>query len=281
MAYKTVLVHCNDKSRMHRLLGPALDVAAPFGAHLVGLSITPPIVVVPAGMPGSPDTIVLDEHCKAYRRDNPEMKAAMEAAAHARGLDTAWHEAETGSTTVADIALQHARVADLVVASQTAPDWLGSPHLDIADRLVLESGRPVLIVPNAGPQQAIGRKIVVAWNGAREAARAAFDALPLLQHASEVRVVSISPQADGDRPSGVACAEICATLTRHGVKCEATEAVERQANAGKALLTLSADWGADLLVMGCYGHSRLREFVFGGATQHVLDHMTMPVLMSH
>ena len=281
MAYKTVLVHCNDKSRMHRLLGPALDVAGPFGAHLVGLSITPPIVVVPAGMPGSPDTIVLDEHCKAYRRDNPEMKAALEAAARARGLDTAWHEAETGSTTVADVALQHARAADLVVASQTAPDWLGSPHLDIADRLVLESGRPVLIVPNAGPQQAIGRKIVVAWNGAREAARAAFDALPLLQHASEVRVVSISPQADGDRPSGVACAEICATLARHGVKCEATEAVERQANAGKALLTLSADWGADLLVMGCYGHSRLREFVFGGATQHVLDHMTIPVLMSH
>ncbi len=282
MAYKTVLVHCNDKTRMRRLLGPALDVAARFGAHLVGLSIAPPIVVVPAGMPGSPDTIVLDEHCKAYRRDNPEMKAAFEAAAHARGVETTWREAETEGVTAADVALRYARVADLIVAGQTDTDWPGSPHLDIADRLVLESGRPVLIVPNTGPRPSVGTRIAVAWNGGREAARAAFDALPLLRHAGDVKLVSIGPQPDGEQPAGAALADLRATLARHGVACDVIESVQPpHTNAGKALLALSAEQGADLLVMGCYGHSRLREFVFGGATKHVLGHMTLPVLMSH
>jgi nucleotide-binding universal stress UspA family protein len=281
MAYKTVLVHCNDKSRVGRLLGPAAQVAAAFRAHLIGVSITPPIVIIPTGMPGTPDTLVVDEHCKAYRNDNPEMKAAFEAAGRGRNLLSEWREIDAASASVAEVAVQHAHAADLVIAAQSDAKWPGTERLDIADRLVIGSGRPVLIIPNEGPQQELGKKVLVAWNGRREAARAVFDALPLLQRAEEVKVMWVNPQSESEVAQDVPAADICAALARHGVRCEATEAVRPHSNVGRTLLMRAADYEADLLVMGCYGHSRLREFVLGGASEHVLRHMTLPVLMSH
>jgi nucleotide-binding universal stress UspA family protein len=281
MTYKTVLVHCNDKSRMERVLGPAVEVAAQFNAHLIGLSIVPPVLVIPTGMPGTPDTVVVDEHCRAYRRDVPDMKAAFEAACRGRSLVAEWLDIDAGSRSVADTALEHARAVDLIVASQAEPKWPGTAHLDIADRLAVGSGRPVLVIPNAGEPRSVFGKALVAWNGRREAARAAFDALPLLRRAREVKVVWVNPQKESDVAGDVPTADICTALARHGVKCEATEAVRPHASVGQTLLLQAKGQGADLLVMGCYGHSRFREFVLGGASEHVLRQMTVPALMSH
>jgi nucleotide-binding universal stress UspA family protein len=225
--------------------------------------------------------MVIDEHCKAYRKDNPEMKAAFETAGRGRNVVLAWREVDAGSTSVAEIVLQHARAADLVVAAQTDAKWPGSQRLDIADRLVLGSGRPVLITPNEGPHRDVGERVLVAWNARREAARAVFDALPLLQRAKEVRVIWVNPESEGELAQDIPAADICTALARHGVKCEATQVVQPRTNVGQTLLMQVKDCSADLLVMGCYGHSRLREFVLGGATAHILRHMTIPVLMSH
>jgi nucleotide-binding universal stress UspA family protein len=279
MAYQTVLVHCNDRRRIARVAEAAAEVAHRFQAHLIGVSVTPPVAIIPSGMPGAPDAIVLDEHCVAYRKDNPAMRAAFEAAAG--GSSAEWREVEADNATVADIVLQHARAADLVVAAQSEPDWQWTLYLDIADRLAVESGRPVLIVPNEGLHKDFGKRILVAWNGRREAARAVFDALPLLQRADEVKVAWVNPQDEGAAGVDVPAGDICAALARHGVKCEATEVVRPRGGVGGTLLTRAAEYGSDLLVMGCYGHSRLREFVLGGASRHVLEHMTIPVLMSH
>lgn len=281
MAYKTVLAHCNDKTRVRRILGPAVQVAGAFQAHLIGVSVTPPVVVVPAGMPGTPSTIVVDEHCKAYREGNPEMRAAFEAMSREQNLTAEWREVDAGSRSVADVTMEQAYAADLVVAAQADAKYPGSGHLDIADRLVMGSGRPVLIIPNDGTQQELGKKILVAWNARREAARAVFDALPLLQRAKEVKVLCVNPRSESELPQNVPAKDVCIALARHGVRCEATEGVRQHTNVGRTLLMYAKDYGADLLVMGCYGHSRLREFVLGGASEHVLRHMTMPVLMSH
>ena len=281
MAYKTVLVHCNDKRRIARVVEAAAEVAHRFQAHLTGVSVTPPVAIIPSGMPGAPDAIVVDDHCVAYRGDNSAMRAAFEAAAGVHGAGADWREAEADSSTVADVVLQHARAADLVVAAQTDPGWQWTAYLDVADRLAVESGRPVLIVPNEGPHKDFARRVLVAWNARREAARAVFDALPLLQQAQVVKVVWVNPQDEGGAAVDLPAGDICAALARHGVKCEAAEVVRPLASVGRTLLARAAEHGSDLLVMGCYGHSRLREFVLGGASRHVLDHMTIPVLMSH
>jgi nucleotide-binding universal stress UspA family protein len=123
--------------------------------------------------------------------------------------------------------------------------------------------------------------VLVAWNGRRESGRAAFDALPLLKQAEKVRVISINAEDGEDRAHEVPSADLCTALARHKVKAEAAQASGTDSSAGAMLLAQAHNARCDLLVMGCYGHARLRELVFGGATLHVLRHMTVPVLMAH
>jgi nucleotide-binding universal stress UspA family protein len=139
----------------------------------------------------------------------------------------------------------------------------------------------VLVIPHSRRCTEFGKRVTLAWNGRREATRAAFDALPLLQAAESVRILWVNPQERAGEPEGLSTTDIVTALTRHGVKCEAVRSFAGDVAVGGSLLSGLADDGSDLLVMGAYGHSRLREFVFGGATQHVLKHMTAPVLMSH
>jgi nucleotide-binding universal stress UspA family protein len=280
MLYKTILTHCNDNRRIELLLPCALNLAERFQAHLIGLSVIPPVAVIATGMPdGMP--IVIDEHCKLYREQNAAMRSAFELAVRGRSFVAEWRDDEADAFGVAHRVLQHASAVDLVIASQSDPDWPGSNDLDVADRLAIESGRPVLIVPNAGAPNEIGQNILVAWNARREAARAVFDALPLLQRAKSVKIVWINPQAEHELAQDVPAADICAVLARHAVNCQAMEQVKPRANVGETLLSCAQAFGTDLLVMGCYGHTRFRELVFGGASRHVLTHMTLPVLMSH
>jgi nucleotide-binding universal stress UspA family protein len=276
--YKSILTHVNDPARTERLLGPAVALAERFGAHLLALSVVPPVVAIvdPSGY-----SVVVDEHCKAYREHNREMRAAFEAAVANRGFTAEWRDDEAGAFPLMDRVLPYARAMDLIVACQTDPSWPASPSLDIANMLALEAGRPVLILPNSGTWVPTAQKVLVAWNGRREAARAVFDALPILQQATEVRVVWVNPQSEDEPPGDIPAADICASLARHAVKCEATEQLKPKAEVGETLLAFAADCGADLLVMGCYGHTRLRELVFGGASRHVLANMSVPVLMSH
>ena len=192
-----------------------------------------------------------------------------------------WREADAAYDSAVTQLLEHGRCADLIVTSQKDSEWLYSEALEEPDRLVVESGRPVLLLPKSGEIHDFGKRIVVAWNGLREAARAVFDALPLLKKAGEVIVVWINPQEDGETAGQLPGIDICTTLARHGVKCEATQNIRPSADVGETLLSTVKNNAADLLVMGCYGHSRMLEFVFGGATRHVLHHMAVPVLMAH
>lgn len=279
MSYKTILMHCNDKRRLAPLVAATANLAESFQAHLVALSVVPPRTVVVDG-PGVPP-LVIDAHCEQYRADNQAMKAVFESAARGRAFTAEWREDEADTFCVADCIVPYARAADLVVASQTDPDWPGSVSLDVADRLAIESGRPVLIIPNDGVHDRPCRKVLIAWNARREAARAAFDALPLLKSATDVRVIWVNPQSERENAQDIPAADICVALARHGVNCQATEEIAPQVGVGETLLASAKDFDADLLVMGCYGHTRLREFIFGGASRHVLRRMSLPVLMSH
>jgi nucleotide-binding universal stress UspA family protein len=278
MVYKTILVHCTDRQRLPRLLDPAVRLSAAFGAHLIGVSVSPPIIAIPAGMPGAPDTIVIDERAKAYRAENPAMQAVFQQAAAAQNITAEWREEDAGSGTVTRIVTRHACCADLVIASQAASDS-NVASLDVPDRLAMESGRPVLIIPDGGSFQPIVDRVVVAWTARREATRAMFDALPLLKRADKVTVLEVDPEPVQEAMEYRTAA--CATLARHGVVCEAETAVSSDRNAGDALLAYCERTKANLLVMGCYGHSRMREFVLGGTSRRLLAGMTLPVLMSH
>jgi nucleotide-binding universal stress UspA family protein len=187
-----------------------------------------------------------------------------------------WSNADTGDEPTMRAASTSCNTADLVVATQyhdSIPAAAGySP-----DELVLGTGRPVLIVPILGDLKPLGRRVLIAWNGSREAARSAFDSLALLQPDAEVKLLAV------DSPRGVATMNaISRAFARHGVNASASSISRSHGRSTpEEILREAAEFGADLLVLGCYGHSRLRETVFGGATTRILRDMTLPVLMAH
>lgn len=278
---KTILVDLYDPHQAKRLLDVAIGIARPHSAHIIGLFVLPPPLIIGAGMPGAPSPLIIDHVRKHVQKNVDVVKVIFDAAIAGSGCVGEWRVEDAENSSVSEVLLAHARSADLIVDSQPIGHADELDANDLADLLVIESGRPVIIVPVNGPLLPIGRRIVVGWNGRREAARAAFDALPLLRGAEAVKVVWVNAGDDPGVAGDVPTADLCTALARHGVHVEGSDTTPEAFNAGEALLKEVGAFRADLLVMGCYGHSRLREFVFGGATQHVLKNMCIPVLMSH
>jgi nucleotide-binding universal stress UspA family protein len=213
------------------------------------------------------------------------VRKKFEARVKQDGLKAEWRAVDSNYPDIAESAIVHSRSAELVITSQIERGPDGDIERDLVVRLILESGRPVLIIPKQGhfaPRgEGIAEKAIVGINGTKESSRAMFDALPLLRLVKETRLVWVDPYKQSREAGEIPGAEEAAVLSRHGIKAVAEPMMTDGLNAGEALLARANDLGADLLVMGGYAHSRMREFVFGGATRHVLEHMTIPVLMSH
>jgi len=284
MSYKSILVHINDERRLPHLLEAATALGAN-GSHILGVSVVPPYVVDPTADALITIPEMIDVHRSAYRREEERMKAMFEQATlkePAPGLTSEWRSLDAGVQATGAWALMPvARTVDLVIAGQADPSWSNTGWLDFPDHLATDSGRPVLVIPKKPAKTFAAKRIVVAWNGRREATRAVFDALPLLKKADEVSIIWIDPQKSSEDVGDLPAADLCAALARHGVKCAETASASPKPSAGETLLFEATKFGWDMLVMGCYGHTRLREFILGGASRHVLSQMTIPVLMSH
>lgn len=283
MTYKTILVHANDERRFARLAAAAAELARSQGAHLIGLAAMPQIPAT-AFDPGQAALTMLDTERQIFQTLAANLKAQFDAAtadAAAHGYSAEWRTAGTGFETVRDLVVAQGQTVDLVMVCQTDFEWPGSPRFDVPELLALECGRPVLIIPNKGGKPFASRRVLVAWNATREASRAVFDALPLLANADEVELLWLAPPDIAPESADQALAGITATLARHGTRCAVLRPTREPWAAGETILGEVERTRCDLLVMGCYGHSRLREFIVGGASRHVLGEMTVPVLMSH
>jgi len=279
MPFKEILVTLEPGAALERRMLHAADLALTHEAHLVGLSVIEPLNLAGYFSPGF-DAIgeIEERHLRAAEVAARKVEAEFNAMCARLGLSGEWRLA-TGDS--ADLTVEQARYADLTIIGQVnpeAPPPGGAARLP--EPLALASGRPVLIIPYVGRYEPIGSRVLVSWNRTREATRAVNDALPLLQKAERVTVLSINPE-QGDPQPNPPGADLARHLARHGVKVESSYTVAKDIAVGSAILSRAADLGADLIVMGCYGHSRLRELVLGGASREILGHMTVPVLMSH
>ncbi len=274
MAVRDILLHMSDDNLAQARSKAAMTLAQIHDAHLTTLYVarTPNI-------PGYVRAYITEEVLEEQRRQALKAAEAAEAIfvdqAKREGVSHEWRVGAGDDRALMEL---HARYADIAVVSQveSATEHAGGVY-DLAEELVLTAGRPILAIPYTGSWPKIGSQVLIAWNGGREAVRAVSDAMPFLEKAEKVNVFTVNP-GEGSHVPG---ADLCTHLARHGVNAEAHHSVAKDIDVGNVLLSAAFDFGVDLIVMGAYGHSRIRELALGGATRHLLGHMTVPVLMSH
>jgi nucleotide-binding universal stress UspA family protein len=278
MDYKTILVHLDRAARRADRVELALTLAERYDAHLVGLFAIN-AVRAPAYVRTDPTGALIAAQNRQRAEAAAEAEAAFRAAVRKRsGVKTEWR---ISAADALDAVQLNARYADLVVVGQREREAEEEAGIapEFVDELVLSCGRPVLIVPYAGRFPDAGKKALVAWNASAEAARAIADALPLLARAERVNVIVFDTGKPGDHGEEPG-ADAALYLARHGVKATVSRYGSPDVDVGSQILSRAADMAADLIVMGAYGHSRMRELVLGGVTRTILESMTAPVLMS-
>jgi nucleotide-binding universal stress UspA family protein len=272
-----IVVFLDGQAETGPILEFACELAQEYGAHLTGVFMQPP----PASTPpqtfarGKGIPAVIDAHREQLERIEADHRARFEDTVGRHGMRSEWRSVPHSSEDVE----VHAHYADVSVVARPAlaRPTAGPPGL--VESLVLTSGRPVIVLPPGGAASR-GRRILVGWNGGREAVRAVADALPVLVRAEVVEVLVVDPErhraAHGEEPG----ADIARYLVRRGVRVEVRRLSSGGEDVGLVLLAQAAALGADLLVMGAYGHSYLNEWMFGGVTRTVLREAELPVLMS-
>jgi len=278
MALKDILVHVDNTKSCATRLETVMALAQEHDANVTGVyAYQRP--VVPAFIQAQISREVLDEQSKQLKVMREKAKQQFEDIAKRAGVRG---EIRVVEGEVFDVLRMNSRYSDLLVLGQYDPDDDGNEGLsELPDRLVLSTGRPVLMIPHLGRFDNLNQRVMVAWDGSRLACRALNDSLPILEHAKKVDVLSVNPHEAANGHNQEPGADICLHLARHGVNAEAHHIVADDVDAGNMLLSRLSDEGATMLVMGAYGHRRLRELVLGGVTRYILRHMTVPVFMSH
>jgi nucleotide-binding universal stress UspA family protein len=279
MSYKTILVHVDQSKHAAQRIRIAAQLALSENAHLIGTAMTGISHYIYEGGMVDPHYPALTAQLDTLRTQACQALEEFETMARNLGVpsfEKRLMEEEAG----VGLCLQ-ARYCDLVVIGQADPDETSpSVRADFPEYVVMNCGRPVLLLPSAGHFDQIGNNVLVAWNASMEATRAVTGAVPLLQKAKQVSVAVFNPEDEANVHGAQPGADIALYLTRHNIEVNVMQQTTG-IDVGNALLSMAADLSADLIVMGGYGHSRFREILLGGATRTLLTSMTAPVLMSH
>lgn len=279
MPLRNLLVHLDLRQAVGKRIDAAVALAVTHDAHLTAL-----LTAVTPTFPGYVAVDIPDE-VRARAKDELRQSLAMiekhfRQKAEAAGIN---HDvrSELGSAPPVGTLVRNTRHVDLAILGQADPNDTVSGENAMTEDVVLGCGRGVLLVPYIGAPEGFGRHVMIAWDASREAARAVADAMPLLEQAERVTIAIVSAHEDNDALNRLPATDIATHLARHGISVEVKVLVDSGIGVASTLLSRVSDEGIDLLVMGAYGHSRLRELILGGVTRSILKTMTVPVLMSH
>jgi nucleotide-binding universal stress UspA family protein len=283
MSYKTIVVHVDDSRHAQARIEAAAAIAAQENAHLIGTAMTGVSRFLYETLAVSPEDPGIAPHLHTLRERARNSLLKFEGIAQSAGVTS--FETRLVDDEVAEGFSLQARYCDLVVLGQyDRDDRFSTLNFDLPEYVVLNGGSPALVAPNSDTFNGAIERVLIAWNGSVQAAHAVRGALPLLKRAKMVEVAVFHPPSKPESQAVPAGADIATYLARHDVKTEVMLRTCNETAAGDIsgrLLSLAAELSSDLLVMGCYGHSRFREVLLGGATRIVLEKMDIPVLMAH
>ncbi len=279
MSYKTILAFLPSSRRAAQVAKTAVSAAKKCGAHVIGLHVIatfPPYGELAEAVPAE----TMKKLREPAQREAEAVEILFRESTRMGGLSSEWRCLTADYSSVVDIVVQEARGAELVVCGNHEADDPFNSWLDIPDRVMLESGRPVLFVPLSPVPDHFAEKVVIAWNNTREAARAAFDAAPLLS-GSAVELLAINPPDRRSAETYEHGVRLVDSLARHGARVSTQTVTVKDTSAGEYILDHVKANACDLLVMGGYGHSRFREMLLGGVTREIINDIEILTLMSH
>jgi len=276
MAYKTIMVCLNEITALPILLQAATTLGTKFKAHVKGLYVIPAVQVFGAEAYAMTPS-VFDGNNLFFKDRQAKVREEFESAMKMQGLTFDFQAIESEYPDISSTIIDESRSFDLVLMVAVPKTPNDPVEDDLVERVAIGSGRPVLVIPAQGKTELNFDDVLIGWDSGREAARAVFDALPLLVKSKHCHICTINAPTDGTVPG----ATLAENLARHGIRVETEKVVSDKGSSGEALMRAAADLGCGLVVMGCYGHSRFAELVFGGTTRHVLRHVERPILLSH
>jgi nucleotide-binding universal stress UspA family protein len=284
MSFKNLLVFADDSDASAPRLDTAIAMAERLGAQLTACALTeqPPYHY------GIGSEVVVDIYAEEVEEAKTVAQGVADAARarlaesrHSNGCGGGARWAIGMASAISEIAARHARYADLSLVGQPFEGEQETLLTKVFEGILFDSGRPFAMVPRAWSGGGFGERIMIAWTPRKEAARAVADAMPFIEAAEAVHIAMVDPDTGDDAHGEEPGADLAAALARHGVPVT----VDALASAGQSvagrLLTQATDCGASLIVMGGYGHWRLRESLFGGATHDMIRQTTVPLLMAH
>lgn len=282
MGIKTILVHLESENQSPHLLNAAVRLADQHKAHLIGTYIVHPLDPYVAR---ASEAVAAGEIAKMVMKEEilraSNLEKLFNQACKEQNFVSEWRLDDSLRSSVQSGILEQALTSDLLlVSSVLEADSKVISKVDLGS-IITHSSRPTIVVPQSYADKSLGKFVFVAWDGSSESSRAVFDALPLLQSASDVWLHRVKSNDEAKRHGDDATRQLADSLARHDVKIEMSESTSSARKVGDEILSRAQDRGADCLVMGAYGHGRLHRFLLGSATGHVLEHSTIPVLMSH
>lgn len=281
MSYKTILLNLNEIAQVDRLLGVTSPIARASGAFVIGLYVLPaPDLIISGEIGVLPVEDDRQRGMFASRED--AVRSAFGTAILKDGIEGEFRVVEASEAYITPTVVAHAHEADLVVIGHSSAESARAIGARFSEAVIMSSGRPTLVVPPDDHTVVSSSLAIIGWNGSREAARAVFDSVPLLKQSDEVLLAVVGPasESSGKNKMSESAARVARALARHDIEANIVEFATAE-EAGNVLLTRAESRCASLLVVGAYGHSRLSEFILGGATRTVLKRMRGPVLFAH
>lgn len=279
MSIKDILVICDAGEANDYRVETAMLLAKVYQAHVTGIHFVPyPVIPVyggsyPDAIPYlSADQMMQSEStanalCEKFKKKSAELKIPSEWKV-IDGVDVRY-------------IIDNARYADIVIVPQGYSRYGEDYTQKIDDYLSIHLGRPLLVIPDLKKVFTLPKRVIIAWNESHEAARAVHDAMPLLQYAEQIQVVSVASSTKKEKEFMIYDNDLRKHLSHHGIEVEVASLDPSTKGTGKTILEGALEYDADLIVMGAYGHTRLKEIVLGGATKYLLNNTTIPLFLSH
>lgn len=275
MPIKDLLVLCDASEANSYRVETTFSLAKVFDAHVTGIHLVPYPMIPVYGPVFPPYSAALQ--LEVAENDTKLLESSFIEMGTDMNVPCTWKIMEGINI---DYVIDNARYADLVVTSQYYSRYgeLGPQRLN--DFFTVRLGRPLMVIPDLKKTHPLPNNVIIAWNESHEATRAVHDAIPLLSCAENIQVVSVSKNEKEEKACMIYCDDLREHLAHHGIQVEVISPKKSDKGTGNTILESALEFNADLIVMGAYGHSRFKEIILGGVTKYLLDHATIPILLS-